>query len=30
MTTRIDRRMAKLRAEGRPTFVAYFMGHVSQ
>ncbi|TPJ82356.1 tryptophan synthase subunit alpha [Mesorhizobium sp. B2-6-2] len=26
MTTRIDRRMAKLKAEGRPALVTYFMG----
>ena len=26
MTTRIDRRMAKLRSEGRPALVTYFMG----
>jgi tryptophan synthase alpha chain len=25
-TTRIDRRMAKLKAEGRPALVTYFMG----
>ena len=26
MTTRIDRRFAKLKAEGRPALVTYFMG----
>ncbi|TIR97643.1 MAG: tryptophan synthase subunit alpha, partial [Mesorhizobium sp.] len=26
MTTRIDRRMAKLKSEGRPALVTYFMG----
>ncbi|MDI6027444.1 tryptophan synthase subunit alpha [Corticibacterium sp. UT-5YL-CI-8] len=26
MTTRIDRRMAKLKAEGRPALITYFMG----
>jgi len=26
MTTRIDRRMAKLKTEGRPALVTYFMG----
>ncbi len=26
MTTRIDRRLAKLKAEGRPALVTYFMG----
>ena len=26
MTTRIDRRMARLKGEGRPALVTYFMG----
>jgi tryptophan synthase alpha chain len=26
MTTRIDRRMARLKSEGRPALVTYFMG----
>jgi tryptophan synthase alpha chain len=26
MTTRIDRRMARLKTEGRPALVTYFMG----